>query len=78
MKKRPINTIKILDQIQLENEGTYILSLNRMESLLNNTNRLNGLSVLKKAILFLRDTGIQGGLKPDNNNFGDQFIQQIT
>ena len=54
----PVNTIKGLNQVQFEDEGTDILCFNSTESLFYNTDRLNNLMVLKEAILFLGDTRV--------------------
>ena len=47
--KGPIHMIKCLDEIQFEYEGTNVFSFNRVENLLNNSYRLNDLSIFKEA-----------------------------
>ena len=69
MDKGPIHTVKGLNQVQFLDDGTDILCFNSMESLLYNTDRLNNLTVLKEAILFLGDTRVQKRLDPDSNDF---------
>ena len=66
---RPVHTIKCLNQIQFEDNCTDILGFHSMESLLNNTNRLDNLAVLKKTILFLGNTRVQKRLEPDSDDF---------
>ena len=74
----PIYMIKGLNQVQFEDEGIDIFCFNRVESLLNNTNWLDDLTVFKEVELFLGDTIVQKGLDPNRNDLRDQFIQQIT
>ena len=49
----PINTVKSLGKVQLEDKGAGILDFNRVEHFLNNADRLSDLTVLKKPKLFV-------------------------
>ena len=41
----PINTVKILHQVQFEDESTSVFGFHRMECLLDDTDRFNNLAV---------------------------------
>ena len=44
----PVNTVKGFNKVQFEDESTEILGFNRVESFLNNTNRLDDLMIFKE------------------------------
>ena len=49
----PVDSIKSFYQIKFEDKGTEIFCFDRVEGLLDNTNRFSNLPVLKEPKLFL-------------------------
>ena len=43
-----VNTVKGFNQVQFEDASIEILGFNRVESFLNNSNRLNDLTIFKE------------------------------
>ena len=74
----PVNTVKSLCEVQLEDKSTGILDFNRVKHFLNNTNRLNDLTVLKKPELFMRYAYIKEGFQSSSNNFSNEFVKEVT
>ena len=74
----PVNTVKCLGEVQLEDKGTGILDFNRVKHFLNNANRLSDLTVLKKPKLFMRYSSIKVGFQSSSNNFCNKFVKEVA